>query len=65
MAAVDRARAVFCFVASEVLEDDVVKNESEDKLVGLAALLLKNEQTPAFKIRGYVEEVSELIADIK
>ena len=52
------ARAIAAFALSEVLEEDVVKNESEDKLEGLAALFLENERNPAVRIRGYVEEVA-------
>ena len=48
------ARAVVSFVLSEVLEDDVVKNESDDELEGLAALFLEHERKPAVRIRGYV-----------
>ena len=63
MAAADRARAVVSFVLSEVLEDDVVKNESEDELEGLAALFLEIERTPVVRIRGYVEEVVANLSD--
>ena len=44
MADADLARAVVSFVLSEILEEDVVKNESEDELEGLAALFLDIEQ---------------------
>ena len=57
MVGAHRARAVASFVLSEVLEEDVVKNESEGKLEGLAALFLENERKPAVRIRGYVEQV--------
>ena len=57
MAAAHHAPAVASFILSEVLEEDVLKNESEDELEGLAALLLENERNPAVKIRGYVEVV--------
>ena len=63
MAAADRARAVVSFLLSEVLEEDVVKNESEDELVGLAALFLEIERTPAVRIRGCVEEVVANLSD--
>ena len=63
MADADRARAVVSFVLSEVLEEDVVKNESEDELEGLAALFLDTERTPAVRIRGYVEEVVANLSD--
>ena len=53
MAGAHRAHAVASFVLWEVLED-VVKNESEDELEGLAALFLENEQKPAVRICGYV-----------
>ena len=42
---------------------NVVKNESEDELVGLAALLLEIERTPAVRIRGCVEEVVANLSD--
>ena len=58
-----RARAVASFVLLEFLEDDVVKNESEDELEGLAALFLENEWKPAVRIRGYVEVVANLSDD--
>ena len=57
MAGALRARAVVSFVLSDVLEEDVVKNESEGKLEELAALFLENERKPAVRIRGYVEQV--------
>ena len=38
MAGAHRARAFVSFILSEFLEEDVVKNESEDELEGLAAL---------------------------
>ena len=63
MADADRARAVVSFVLSEVLEEDVVKYESEDELEGLAALFLDIERTPAVRIRGYVEEVVANLSD--
>lgn len=63
MADADRARAVVSFVLSEVLEEDVVKNESEDELEGLAAFFLDIERTPAVRIRGYVEEVVANLSD--
>lgn len=63
MADSDRARAVVSFVLSEVLEEDVVKYESEDELEGLAALFLDIERTPAVRIRGYVEEVVANLSD--
>ena len=44
------------FVISEVLED-VVKNESEDEVEGLAALFFEHERKPAVRIRGYVDQV--------
>ena len=63
MAGAHRARAVASFVLSEFLEEDVVKNESEDELEGLAALFLENERKPAVRIRGYVEEVVANLSD--
>ena len=63
MADADRARAVVSFVLSEVLEEDVVKYESEDELEGLAALFLDIERTPAVRIRGYVEDVVANLSD--
>ena len=57
------ARAVVSSVLSEVLEDDVVKNESDDELEGLAALFLEHERKPAVRIRGYVEEVVANLSD--
>lgn len=63
MADADRAPAVVSFVLSEVLEEDVVKNESEDELEGLAAFFLDIERTPAVRIRGYVEEVVANLSD--
>ena len=63
MADADRARAVVSFVLSEVLEEDVVKNESEDELEALAALFLDIQRTPAVRIRGYVEVVANLSDD--
>ncbi|XP_067056494.1 putative nuclease HARBI1 [Acropora muricata] len=63
MADADRARAVVSFVLSEVLEEDVVKYESEDELEGLPALFLDIERTPAVRIRGYVEEVVANLSD--
>ena len=41
MAGAHRAHAVASFVLSQVLEEDVVKNESEDELEGLAVLFLE------------------------
>ena len=63
MAAADRARAVVSFELSEVLEENVVKSESEDELEGLAALFLENERTPGVRIRGYVEDVVSHLSD--
>ena len=63
MAGAHRAHAVASFVLSEVLEEDIVKNESEDELEGLAALFLENERKPAVRIRGYVEEVKANLSD--
>ena len=63
MAGAHRAHAVASFVLSEVLEEDIVKNESEDELEGLAALFLENERKPAIRIRGYVEEVVANLSD--
>ena len=62
MAGAHHAHAVASFVLSEVLED-VVKNESEDELEGLAALFLENERKPAVRIHGYVEEVVANLSD--
>ena len=58
-----RALAVLSFVISEVLEQDVVKNESEDEVKELAALFFEHEQKPAVRIRGYVEEVVANLSD--
>ena len=55
--------AVVSSVLSEVLEDDVVKNGSDDELEGLAALFLEHEQKPAVRIRGYIEEVVANLSD--
>ena len=57
MADAHNACAVATFALSEALEEDVVKNETEDELEGLAALFLENERNPAVRIREYVEEV--------
>lgn len=62
MAGADR-RAVISFVLSEVSEEDVIKNESDDELEGLAALFLEHERKPAVRIRGYVEEVVANLSD--
>ena len=48
---------------SEVSEEDVAKNESDDELEGLAALFLEHERKPAVRIRGYVEEVVANLSD--
>ena len=58
-----RARAVASFVLSEVSEEYVVKNESEDELEGLAALFLENERKPAVRFPGYVEKVVANLPD--
>ena len=50
-------------VISEVLEEDVIKNDSEDELEGLAALCFGHERKPAVRIRGYVEEVVANLLD--
>ena len=49
-------------VISEVLED-VIKNDSEDELEGLAALFFGHGRKPAVRIRGYVEEVVANLLD--
>ena len=53
----------FLFILSEVLEEDVVKNESDDELEGLAALFLEHERKPAVRIRGHLEEVVANLSD--
>ena len=58
-----RALVVVSFVISEVLEEDVVKNESEDEFEGLAALFFAHERKPAVRIRGYIEEVVANLSD--
>ena len=52
---------LFSFFISGVLEEYVVKNESEDEIEGLAALFF--ERKPAVRIRGYVEEVVANLSD--
>ena len=51
---------LFSFVIPEILEEDVIKNGSEDELEGLAALFFERERKPAVRIRGYVEVVANL-----
>ena len=51
MAGACHAPAVVAFVLSQVLEDDVAKNESDDELEGLAALFFEHEWKPAVRIR--------------
>ena len=50
MAGAHRARAVVSFVLSEVLEGDVVKNESEDELPGRHLSWLQGEQ---YRLHNY------------
>ena len=57
MAGAHRVLAVVSFLISEVLEEDVVRNESEDELEGLTALFFKHEGKPTVRIRGYVDQV--------
>ena len=54
---------LFSFFSSGILEEYVLKNESEDELEGLAALFFEHEQKPAVRIRGYVEEVVANLSD--
>ena len=54
---------LFSFFISGILEEYVVKNESEDELEGLAALFFEHERKPAVRIRGYVEEVVANLSD--
>ena len=49
------------FFISGILEEYVVKNESEDEIEGLATLFF--ERKPAVRIRGYVEEVVANLSD--
>ena len=54
---------LFSFFISGILEEYVVKNESEDELEGLAALFFEHERKPAVRIRGYVGEVVANLSD--
>ena len=54
---------LFSFFSSGILEEYVLKNESEDELEGLAALFFEHERKPAVRIRGYVEEVVANLSD--
>jgi len=64
MAGACHARAaVVSFLLSEVLEEHVVKIESDDELERLPALFLEHERKPAVRIREYVEEVVANLSD--
>ena len=54
---------LFSFFISGILEEYVVKNESEDELEGLAALFFEHERKPAVRIHEYVEEVVANLSD--
>ena len=53
---------LFSFFISGILEEYVVKNESEDELEWLAALVFEHERKPV-RIHGYVEEVVANLSD--
>ena len=54
---------LFSFFISGILEEYVVKIESEDELEGLAALFFEHKRKPAVGICGYVEEVVANLSD--
>ena len=57
------AREVAAFLVSELFEDDIPLEKSDDELENLAACYLQSERAAASRISGYVEDTVRNYSD--